>query len=103
MNDRDYCYPPDFVVLRNKLNLRDLPELEAAERDVLVVSDEKYGAMTVGGNYTKVAEGLGVQAERVETPDAFVPALERGIAVTDGGAPFLIECIVKEGQTFSRY
>ena len=29
----------------------------AAERDVLIVSDEKYGAMTVGGNYTKVAEG----------------------------------------------
>ncbi len=32
MNDRDYCYPPDFVVLRNKLNLRDFPTLEAAER-----------------------------------------------------------------------
>ena len=75
----------------------------AAERDVLIVSDEKYGAMTVSGNYTKVAEGLGVQAERVETPDAFIPALERGIAVTEGGAPFLIECIVKEGQNFSRY
>src|SRR2546421_4880342 len=29
-----------------------------AERDVLKVSDEKYGAMSVGGNYTKVAEGL---------------------------------------------
>ena len=75
----------------------------AAERDVLIVSDEKYGAMTVGGNYTRVAEGLGVQAERVETPDAFVPALERGIAATEAGAPFLIECIVKEGQSFSRY
>ena len=31
-----------------------------AERDVLKISDEKYGAMTVGGNYTKVAEGLNV-------------------------------------------
>ncbi len=75
----------------------------AAERDVLVVSDEKYGAMTVSGNYTKVAEGLGVAAARVETPDAFIPALERGIAVTEAGAPFLIECMVKEGQSFSRY
>ncbi len=28
-----------------------------AERDVLKISDEKYGSMTVGGNYTKVAEG----------------------------------------------
>ena len=75
----------------------------AAERDVLIVSDEKYGAMTVSGNYTRVAEGLGVQAARVETPDDFIPALERGIAATEAGAPFLIECIVKEGQSFSRY
>ena len=75
----------------------------AAERDVLIVSDEKYGAMTVGGNYTKVAEGLGVAAARVEAPDDFIPALERGIAVTEAGAPFLIECMVKEGQSFSRY
>ena len=75
----------------------------AAERDVLIVSDEKYGAMTVGGNYTKVAEGLGVAAERVEAPGDFIPALERGIAVTEAGAPFLIECMVKEGQSFSRY
>ncbi len=66
----------------------------AAERDVLVVSDEKYGAMTVSGNYTRVAVGLGVAAARVETPDA----LERGIAVTEAGAPFLIECMVKGGR-----
>ncbi len=39
-----------------------------AERDVLKISDEKYGAMTVGGNYTKVAEGLNVAAARVEKP-----------------------------------
>ena len=78
-------------------------DLETAARDMLVVSDEKYGAMTVSGNYTKVTEGLSVAAARVETPDAFIPALERGIAVTGAGAPFLIECMVKEGQSFSRY
>ena len=75
----------------------------AAEREVLVVSDEKYGAMTVGGNYTRVAEGLGVRAERVETPDALIPALRRGIAATEAGAPYLVEAMVKEGQRFSRY
>ena len=32
MNDRDYCYPPDFVVLRNKLDIRDSRTLDAAER-----------------------------------------------------------------------
>lgn len=32
MTDRDYCYPPSFTVLRNKLDVRDAPTLEAAER-----------------------------------------------------------------------
>ena len=39
-----------------------------AERDVLKISDEKYGAMTVSGNYSKVAEGLNVASTRVEKP-----------------------------------
>ena len=32
MSDPDYCYPPDFTVLRNRLNIRDLQTLELAER-----------------------------------------------------------------------
>jgi len=75
----------------------------AAERDVLVTSDERYGALSVGGNYTKVAEGLGVAAMRVEAPEAFVPALREAIETTAAGAPFLIECVTKEGYDFSRY
>ena len=43
----------------------------AAERDVLRTSTEKYGALTVRGNYAMVAEGLGVAALRVETPGEF--------------------------------
>src|SRR5206468_3500514 len=35
-----------------------------AEREELKLSDKKYGAMTVGGNYSKVAEGLNVAATR---------------------------------------
>ena len=31
MSDRDYCYPPDYTVLRNRLNIRAAPTLEAAE------------------------------------------------------------------------
>lgn len=74
----------------------------AAERDVLVNSTEKYGALTVGGNYTMVAEGLGVKATRVETPDAFIPALSEAMSHTNSGQPYLIECMVKEGYDFSR-
>ena len=62
-----------------------------AERDVLKISDKKYGAMTVGGNYTKVAEGLNVAARRVEKPADIVPAIKEAVGVTEKGAPFLLE------------
>jgi acetolactate synthase-1/2/3 large subunit len=75
----------------------------AAERDVMKYSTEKYGTLTVGGNYTKVAEGLNVEAVRVEKPDAFKPALKRAVDTTMSGKPFLIECVVKQGYEFSRY
>lgn len=32
MTDRVYCYPPDFTVLRNKLDIRDGSALDRAER-----------------------------------------------------------------------
>ena len=73
-----------------------------AERDVLKISDEKYGAMTVGGNYTKVAEGLNVAARRVEKPADIVAGIKEAVGVTQTGAPFLLEFVVKEGQDFSR-
>jgi acetolactate synthase-1/2/3 large subunit len=74
-----------------------------AERDVLKISDEKYGAMTVSGNYTKVAEGLNVAATRVEKPGDIVGAIKEGVSVTEKGSPFLLEFVVKEGRDFSRY
>ena len=74
-----------------------------AERDVLKISDEKYGSMTVGGNYTKVAEGLNVAARRVENPGDIVGGIKEAVGVTETGAPFLLEFVVKEGRDFSRY
>lgn len=32
MSDPQYCYPPDFTVLRNKLGIRDADQLEVFER-----------------------------------------------------------------------
>jgi acetolactate synthase-1/2/3 large subunit len=75
----------------------------AAERDVLKLSTKKYGALTVSGNYAKVAEGLNVPSTRVEKPAAIVPAIKDAVAVTETGAPFLLEFVVKEGYDFSRY
>jgi acetolactate synthase-1/2/3 large subunit len=75
----------------------------AAERDVLKLSTEKYGALTVGGNYSKVAEGLNVAAVRVEKAGDIVPAIKDAVRVTESGVPFLLEIMVKEGYDFSRY
>jgi acetolactate synthase-1/2/3 large subunit len=75
----------------------------AAERDVLEISTKKYGALTIGGNYTKVAEGLNVAAMRIEKPGDLVPAIKDAVRVTETGAPFLLEILVKEGYDFSRY
>jgi acetolactate synthase-1/2/3 large subunit len=74
-----------------------------AERDVLKISDEKYGSMTVSGNYTKVAEGLNVAARRVEKPGDIVSGIKEAITTTEKGDPFLLEFVVKEGRDFSRY
>ena len=74
-----------------------------AERDVLKISDEKYGSMTVGGNYTKVAEGLNVAARRVEKPGDIVGAIKEAVSATESGSPYLLEFVVKEGRDFSRY
>jgi acetolactate synthase I/II/III large subunit len=75
----------------------------AAERDVLKISTKKYGALTVSGNYSKVAQGLNVDSARVEKPADIVPALKDAVAVTETGVPFLLEFVVKEGYDFSRY
>ena len=75
----------------------------AAERDVLELSTKKYGALTIGGNYTKVAEGLNVAAMRIEKPGDIVPTIKDAVRVTETGAPFLLEILVKEGYDFSRY
>jgi acetolactate synthase-1/2/3 large subunit len=74
-----------------------------AERDVLKISDQKYGAMAVGGNYTKVAEGLNVAARRVEKPADIVDSIKEAVSVTESSAPYLLEFVVKEGRDFSRY
>jgi acetolactate synthase-1/2/3 large subunit len=74
-----------------------------AEREELKISDKKYGAMTVSGNYSKVADGLNVAARRVENPAEIVGAIKEAVAVTEKGAPFLLEFVVKEGHDFSRY
>ena len=71
----------------------------AAERDVLKTSTKKYGALTVSGNYAKVAEGLNVASARAEKPANIVGAIKDAVRVTETGVPFLLEFVVKEATT----
>ncbi|MBI3863230.1 MAG: thiamine pyrophosphate-requiring protein [Planctomycetia bacterium] len=69
---------------------------------------EKYRARYLTGDYSKVAEGLGVAVERVTEPAQIVPALKRAIAVTGFGSraaegrPALVEFITREETRLSK-
>jgi acetolactate synthase-1/2/3 large subunit len=71
---------------------------------------EKFRSRFLGGDYSKVAEGLGVAVERVTEPSQIIPALQRAIAVTgcgpepvaEGGRPALVEFITREETRLSR-
>jgi acetolactate synthase-1/2/3 large subunit len=75
----------------------------ACERHVLEAATEKFGALSVGGNYSKVAEGLNVESRRVEKPADIVSAIKAGLDANARNRPFLIEIMAKEGYDFSRY
>jgi acetolactate synthase-1/2/3 large subunit len=64
---------------------------------------QQYGSNQLGGNYAAVAEGLGVHAQRVATPDGLAPAIAHAIAANKNGQPALIEVLTKEEETVSRF
>jgi acetolactate synthase-1/2/3 large subunit len=74
------------------------------------IATEKYRSRYLTGDYTKLAEALGVAVERVTRPDEIRPALERALAITAPGGnpaaetarPALIEVITREETELSR-
>ena len=48
----------------------------------------------------RVAEGLGIQAERVEDPDEVAPALKRALKTNRGGEPAFIEVICSKHPVY---
>jgi acetolactate synthase-1/2/3 large subunit len=75
----------------------------AGERDSMPRAIEQHNALDLGGNYADVARALGTWSKRVETSDAFLPALRQAVEVTQSSEPALIECVAKECYHFSRY
>ena len=78
-------------------------QVMACEREVMKVSTARFNALSVGGNYAKVAEGLNVASRRVSQPSEIIPTIKEAIDTTEQGAPFLMEIVAKEGYDFSRY
>jgi acetolactate synthase-1/2/3 large subunit len=72
----------------------------AIETASLVKAHEQFGANFQGGHYADLARSLGAAGERVERPEQFAAALDRGLAAAAQGQPALIECMVKAGYVW---
>ncbi len=57
---------------------------------------EKWGSNKLGGDYSKVSEGLGAYAERITNPDQIGPAIRRGLDANANGQPAVLEMMTKE-------
>ena len=92
------------TAVRNKIGIITIVfnnGVMAIERKTMPYAHEKYSTLDEGGDYARVADGLGVWSRRVETPEEFVDALNEAKNVTSSGRPALLDCIVKEGYKFS--
>ncbi|UCE64224.1 MAG: hypothetical protein JSU59_03530, partial [Nitrospirota bacterium] len=67
------------------------------------VATDRYHIDRCGGNYAKVAEGLGLYSKRVEQPGEIIPAIKRGIEALDKGQPACLEVITRADTAYSLY
>jgi thiamine pyrophosphate-dependent acetolactate synthase large subunit-like protein len=73
----------------------------AIEIPIMPVSQAKYGATDITGNYADMARSFGCYGERITDPAEIVAALKRGIAATQEGQPALLEFITDKEITTS--
>jgi acetolactate synthase-1/2/3 large subunit len=66
----------------------------------LEIATERYRTRYLGGDYAKVAEGLGAYSEKVTQPAEVIPAIKRAIKYTEQGQPALLEFITAEFPHF---
>jgi acetolactate synthase-1/2/3 large subunit len=75
----------------------------AIEIPIMPVSQEKYGATDISGNYAAMAQAFGGYGERITQPDQIIPAIQRGIEQTRAGVPALLEFITCKETEVSRF
>ena len=73
----------------------------AIEIPIMPVSQAKYGATDISGNYADMAKAFGGYGERITDPGEIVAALKRGIEATEHGQPALLEFITAKEITIS--
>ncbi|MGB6457334.1 MAG: thiamine pyrophosphate-requiring protein [Streptosporangiaceae bacterium] len=73
----------------------------AIEIPIMPVSQAKYGATDITGNYADMATALGCYGERIANPSEIVAAIKRGIAATEEGRPALLEFLTAKETTIS--
>ena len=67
------------------------------------IAVEKYGSKFLTGDYTKMAESLGCQAETITQPGDIAPALARAQVTAATGQPVVLEIMTREEPVFSQY
>ncbi|MHB1134597.1 MAG: thiamine pyrophosphate-requiring protein, partial [Chloroflexota bacterium] len=67
------------------------------------VASERFRTRFLSGDYTKVAEGQGAYAERVEQASEIKSAVARALEHTRRGRPAVLELITREESEFSLY
>jgi acetolactate synthase-1/2/3 large subunit len=75
----------------------------AIEIPIMPVSQEKYGATDISGNYAAMAQAFGGYGERITQPDQIIPAIQRGIEQTRAGVPALLEFITAKETEVSKF
>jgi acetolactate synthase-1/2/3 large subunit len=73
----------------------------AIEIPIMQISQAKYGATDISGNYADMAKAFGGYGERITDPGDIRAALERGIEATRAGSPALLEFITDKEITVS--
>ncbi len=57
----------------------------------------------LGGDYTKIAEGMGAFSKKVTTPDEIAPAIREAVNANKSGQPALLEMMTKEELNVPKY
>jgi len=85
---------PILSVLLNNFSM-------AIELPIMQVATQKYRSTDISGHYADMAKAFGGYGERVTQPGDIVPAIQRGIKMTQEGTPAVLEFITAKEIQYS--